>query len=142
MKGLAGASINEDEKMLIERASDKVKAAATITQRTCYPIIDLVDWHTRGTQLKIKIESLMVDATVARAVSVSGSSKVLEIIKKTQAVDLLNLRDNLAALGMRCQHVGTHDNLADLWTKAVPAATLEKLKDLIGREAGHEALFA
>ena len=55
---------------------------------------------------------------------------------------MLNLKDNLAALGLRCQHVSTHANVADLWTKSVTAETLRTLKNFIGRESGHQALFA
>ena len=142
IKGLSDAGVNADEVALVERSADKVKAAATVTQRTCYPIMDLIGWHIKGTHLRIKIENLFVDATVARAVSIHGSSKTLEIVKKTQAVDLLNLKDNLAALGLRCQHCSTHSNVADLWTKSVNYETLKTLKNLIGRESGHQKLFS
>ena len=142
IKGLSDAGVNADEVALVERSADKVKAAATVTQRTCYPIMDLIGWHIKGTHLRIKIENLFVDATVARAVSIHGSSKTLEIVKKTQAVDLLNLKDNLAALGLRCQHCSTHYNVADLWTKSVSYETLKALKNLIGRESGHKELFS
>ena len=104
--------------------------------------MDLIGWHMKGTHLGIKIESLFVDATVAKAVSINGSSKTLEIVKKTQAVDLLNLKDNLAALGIRCRHCSTHHNVADLWTKSVSYETLKTIKNLIGRESGHWKLFS
>jgi len=90
----------------------------------------------------VAIENLYVDATVAKAVSIHGSSKTLEIVKKTQAVDLLNLKDNLIALGLRCRHCSTHHNVADLWTKSVSYETLKTLKHLIGRESGHKKLFS
>ena len=124
------------------KASNKMKAAAEVTQRTCYPIIDLIGWCTKNLDLCIRIETLYVDATVAKAVSINGSSKTLEIVKKTQAVDLLNLKDNLAALGLRCRHCSTHHNVADLWTKSVSYETLKTIKNLIGRESGHKELFS
>ena len=142
LKGLADAGVNTDEVELVMRAANKVKAAAEVTQRTCYPIIDLFAWCTKNLDLCITIENLYVDATVAKAVSINGSSKTLEIVKKTEAVDLLNLKDNLTALGLRCQHCSTHHNIADLWTKSVSSDTLKVLKNLIGRESGHKKLFS
>ena len=84
---------------------------------------------------------MMVDATVAQSISISGESRALAIIRKTQAVDLLHMRDTLRALGLKTYKVPSAKNLSDLWTKCVSGQTLSELKKEIGREAGHAERF-
>ena len=76
---------------------------------------------------------MAVDATVAVALAISGESPVLGYIKKTQAVDLLWLRDVLHHLGLTPTKIPTELNIADLWTKAVSLKTLITLLGLGGR---------
>ena len=78
--------------------------------------------------MSIVIDTLRVDATVAKAITISGSSKALEVVRKTMAVDLLNLRDTLHALNIKAKHVPSSENVADMWTKAISAQTLVHLK--------------
>ena len=58
------------------------------------------------------------------------------------AVDLLCLKDTLHCLGIRRQHVGSAENVADMWTKAISATTLKHLNSLIGRESGYDGYYA
>ena len=141
-KGLSESPVTILEHELIVRASEKTKVAAVVAQRVCFPTQDFIAWVLDGTNLSVKVDTLRVDATVAKAITISGSSKTLEVVRKTMAVDLLNLRDTLHALNIAAKHVPSSENVADMWTKAISAQTLVHLKSLIGREAGHAQLFA
>ena len=103
-------------------------------------MIDLIEWLTKN-RATIVVDTLYLDASVAVSVCTSGESKLLGYIKKTQAVDLLWLRDILRHLGLTPTKIGTERNVADMWTKAISRATLEKLLPLIGRifsRGGHD----
>ena len=141
-KGLSESPVTAFEHDLIVRASEKTKIAAVVAQRVCFPIQDFVAWMLEGTNLSVAVDTLKVGATVAKAITISGSSKALKIVKKTMAVDLLNLRDTLHALKIKAEHVGSSENVADMWTKAISAQTLVHLNSLIRREAGHAQLFS
>ena len=125
---------------MINRCADKAKAAANCCARVGYPVIDLIEWLTKN-RTTIVVDTLYLDASVAVSVCTSGESKLLGYIKKTQAVDLLWLRDILRHLGLTPTKIGTERNVADMWTKAISRATLEKLLPLIGRifsRGGHD----
>ena len=74
-KGLSESPITELEHQLIVKAADKTKTASIVAQRVCFPIQDFVEWMLKDTTLTVKVDTLKLDATVARAISISGQSK-------------------------------------------------------------------
>ena len=66
-------------------------------------------------------------------VTIAGESKAMAYIRKTQAVDLLWLRDILRHMRLRPEKIASEKNVADAWTKAISEATLERLLPLLGR---------
>ena len=117
---------------MIMRCADKTKAAANVCARVCYPLLDLLEF-LQEKRKTITIDTLYLDASVAVAVCISGESKFLSYIKKTQAVDLLWLKDALRHLGLSPEKIASALNIADLWTKAVSRDVLETLLPKIGR---------
>ena len=79
-QGLTESPITELERDLIVKAADKTKAAAIVAQRVAFPILEFTKWMLKDTKLGVKVDTLKFDASVARAVSISGQSK--EVVKK------------------------------------------------------------
>ena len=127
---------------LIMRSADRIKAAAVVCQRTAYPGQELLWWICENRNIDILVDNLMIDASVAKSIAISGESKALSFVKKTMAVDLAALRDTLRHLQLQACHVPSEFNIADLWTKAVTGSTLEKLLSLIARVEGYRKYFS
>ena len=56
------------------RAVDKTKTAAIVAQRVAFPIQEFTKWMLKDTKLDVKVDTLKLDASVARAISISGQS--------------------------------------------------------------------
>ena len=63
----------------------------------------------------------------------AGESKATGYFKKTQAVDLLWLRDTIRHLGIVIVKFDSARNVADLLTKAVSRSVLLTLLPILGR---------
>ena len=88
----------------------------------------------------IKSETLYIDASVAVSIAISGNSRALQYVRKTQAVDVAWMHSCLVHLGVQPKKVDTSLNISDLWTKAVARATLIVLLKLIGRRVYLEGM--
>ena len=100
--------------------------------RVAYPVDSLAEWIAKDRHA-LNSGRVYVDATVCQAVAASGESKALAHIAKSQAVDLLWLRDVSRHLGLLILKVDSERNLADLLTKAVSRKVLEHLLPILGR---------
>ena len=140
-KRLTDSPVTKLEHDLIIKAADRTKTAAIVCQRVAYHIQELLKWLIVGRNITVPVSKLKLDASVARAISLSGESRAFQFVKKTMAVDLLALKDTLHNLGLTPGHAPSEYNVADLWTKAVNRPTLERLLFLIGRQGGYEKLF-
>ena len=123
-------ALNEDEPTkleieLINRSADKMKATVAVCQRLIAPIGELIEWVCNDRYV-IKSETLFIDASVAVSIAISGNSRALQYVRKTQAVDVVKVDTSL--------------NISDLWTKAVTRATLIVLLKLIGRRVYLEGM--
>ena len=78
----------DDERDLIRRSADRVKALCTTTTRIAYPLDDLLKCVTLG-RAQLRYGRLYVDATAAKAIAETGESRAFAYMKKSQAVDLL-----------------------------------------------------
>ena len=133
VQDIAGVSHpTEDERDLIMRSADRVKALCTTTTRIAYPLNDLLKWLTKG-RAQLRYGRMLVDATVCKAVAESGESRAIAYVKKTQAVDLLWLRDTIKQLQIEILKIDSARNCADLFTKAVSKGVLAALLPIIGR---------
>ena len=119
-------------KELAERTPDQVKAMSTTLTSMSYPLDDLLRWLTRD-RVSFQYGRIYVDASVCKSVAESGESKAMQYIKKTQAVDMLWLRDALKHLDMSIVKIESARNVADLLTKAVTKKVLATLLPVIGR---------
>ena len=77
-----------------------------------------------------------IDASVALAVVLSGESKSVECLRKTQGVDLVFFQGIVPHLERTPSKIESSLNLADLWTKAITRAILDTLLAIAGRRAG------
>ena len=142
-KGLNRQGVTQDEAEMLLRiddCKDRAKAAATVLSRTVFPIQSLMSFLSKD-RLELKLDRLLLDASVAESVSRSGFSRVLSIIRKTQAVDLQYLKDSLNHLQVQPMHVSSSKNNADIFTKAVASKELNEIKKRIGRKSGLRLLF-
>ena len=87
--------------------------------------------------LEIPFTAFWLDATVAKTVAISGESRAMSYVRKSQAVDLLWFSGSLRLLGMKPLKIDSSKNLADMWTKAISEATCEELKRKAGRKKKH-----
>ena len=137
-------AVNEEEPTkleieLINRSADKMKATVAVCQRLIAPIGELIEWICNG-RYEIKSETLYIDASVAVSIAISGNSRALQYVRKTQAVDVAWMRDCLVHLRIQPKKVDTSMNISDLWTKAITRETLIKLLQLIGRRVYLEGM--
>ena len=100
--------------------------------RVACPLNDLAAW-LGADRFQLITGRVYVDATVCQAVAASGESKALAHISKSQAVDLLWLRDVSRHLGLLILKVESERNVADILTKAVSRKVLEHLLPILGR---------
>ena len=91
-KGMTDSAVTELEHDLIIRAADRTKTAAIVCQRVAYPIQELLKWITVERNTTIPVSKLKLDASVAKAISISGESRALPFVRKTLAVDLMALK--------------------------------------------------
>ena len=120
------------QRELVDRSADRAKALANAVARVACPLNDLAAW-LGAERFTFSTGRVYVDATVCQAVAASGESKALAHIAKSQAVDLLWLRDVSRHLGLLILKVDSERNLADLLTKAVSRKVLEHLLPIVGR---------
>ena len=120
------------QKELVARSADRVKALANAITRVACPVIGLAEWIGHERYLLVG-GRVYVDASVCKAIAESGESKALAYVAKSQAVDLLWLRDAARHLGLVILKVGSERNIADLLTKAISRKTLEQLLPILGR---------
>ena len=137
-------ALNEDEPTkleieLINRSADKMKATVAVCQRLIAPIGELIEWVCNDRYV-IRSETLYIDASVAVSIAISGNSRALQYVRKTQAVDVAWMHSCLVHLGVQPKKVDTSLNISDLWTKAVTRATLIVLLQLIGRRVYLEGM--
>ena len=122
----------ELQRELVDRSADRIKALANVVARVSCPVNALAAWLGEGRYTLVG-GRVYVDATVCKAVAESGESKAMQHILKSQAVDLLRLRDVTKHLGLIIIKVDSERNLADILTKAVSRKTLESLMPILGR---------
>jgi hypothetical protein len=120
------------QRELVDRSADRAKALANAVARVACPLNDLAAW-LGDERFLLSTGRVYVDATVCQAVAASGESKALAHIAKSQAVDLLWLRDVSRHLGLLILKVDSERNVADLLTKAVSRKVLEQLLPILGR---------
>ena len=122
---------------LSQRCADQTKAAATVWTCVAYSTQELVRWLSANRSVQILVNQFFIDASVPLAVSTSGESKNMGYLKKTQTLDLLFSQEMIRHLELNPTKIDSASNVADLWTKAVTRATLEKLLSIAGRKTGH-----
>ena len=120
------------QRELVNRSADRAKALANAVARVACPLNDLAAW-LGAERFLFSTGRVFVDATVCQAVAASGESKALAHIAKSQAVDLLWLRDISRHLGLLILKVESERNVADILTKAVSRKVLEHLLPILGR---------
>ena len=122
----------ELQRELVERSAARIKALTTVVARGACPVDALAAWIGAGRYL-LNSGRIFVDATVCKSVAEAGESKAFQYVQKSQAVDLLWLRDVIRHLGLTVLKIDSERNLADLLTKAVTRKTLETLAPILGR---------
>ena len=108
--------------------ASKFQSTAMTLRRAVIPALDLLE----AFDVPFKDKLMCVDASVAVTALSTGWSTLLKHLDRTMGVNLGFVAETLRKLGMTVKKIGTAENPADTFTKALARETLTPLLVMLG----------